>query len=40
MGHQAEERPLAHHSTNSFIPLGLPVKTLVEESRSMYAAAE
>jgi hypothetical protein len=38
-GHQAEERPLAHHSTNSFIPLSLPVKALVEESKAMHAAA-
>jgi hypothetical protein len=29
-GHQPEERPLAHHSTNSFIPLSLPVRPLVE----------
>ena len=29
-GHQPEQRPLAHHSTNSFIPLSLPVRPLVE----------
>jgi hypothetical protein len=29
-GHQPEQRPLAHHSTNSFIPLSLPVPALVE----------
>jgi hypothetical protein len=37
-GHRPEERPLAHHSTNSFIPLSLPVAALVEESKSMHAA--
>jgi hypothetical protein len=35
-GHQPEERPLAHHSTNSFIPLSLPVAALVEESKAMH----
>ena len=29
-GHQPEQRPLAHHSTNSLIPLSLPVPALVE----------
>jgi hypothetical protein len=37
-GHQPEERPLAHHSTNSYIPLSLPVATLVEESKAMHSA--
>jgi hypothetical protein len=35
-GHQPEQRPLAHHSTNSYIPLSLPVATLVEESKAMH----
>src|SRR5258708_21891681 len=35
-GHQPEQRPLAHHSTNSFIPLSLPVAALVEESKAMH----
>jgi hypothetical protein len=38
-GHQPEQRPLAHHSTNSLIPFSLPVAALVEESMSMCAAA-
>jgi hypothetical protein len=38
-GHQPEQRPLAHHSTNSFIPFSLPVRALVEDSMSMRAAA-
>jgi hypothetical protein len=37
-GHQPEERPLAHHSTNSYIPLSLPVAALVEESKAMHPA--
>jgi hypothetical protein len=31
-GHRPEERPLAHHSTNSFIPFSLPVAALVERA--------
>jgi hypothetical protein len=27
-----------HHGTNSYFPLSLPVKALVEESKSMQAA--
>jgi hypothetical protein len=38
-GHQPERRPLAHHSTNSFIPFSLPVAALVEDSTSPRAAA-
>jgi len=37
-GHQPEQRPLAHHSTNSFIPLSLPVAALVGDSKSMHPA--
>jgi hypothetical protein len=37
-GHQPEERPLAHHSTNSYIPLSLPVAALLEDSKPMHAA--
>jgi hypothetical protein len=38
-GHQPEQRPLAHHSTNSFIPLSLPVAALLTEAPSLRAAA-
>jgi hypothetical protein len=38
-GHQPEQRPLAHHSTNSFIPLSLRVPLLVEDSMAPRAAA-
>jgi hypothetical protein len=38
-GHQPEQRPLAHHSTNSFIPLSLPVAALLQEAPSLRAAA-
>jgi hypothetical protein len=38
-GHQPEQRPLAHHSTNSFIPLSLSVAALVESSTATRAAA-
>jgi hypothetical protein len=38
-GHRPEQRPLAHHSTNSFIPFSLPVAALVGDSTSTPAAA-
>jgi hypothetical protein len=38
-GHQPEQRPLAHHSTNSYIPFSLPVAALVEQSLSICAVA-
>jgi hypothetical protein len=38
-GHQSEQRPLAHHSTNSYIPFSLPVTALVEDSTSARTAA-
>jgi hypothetical protein len=37
-GHQPEQRPLAHHSTNSFIPFSLPVAMLLEEAPSLRPA--
>jgi hypothetical protein len=38
-GHEPEQRPLAHHSTNSFIPFSLPVAALLGDSMSVRAAA-
>jgi hypothetical protein len=37
-GHLPERWPLAHHSTNSFIPLSLPVQALVEDGLAICAA--
>jgi hypothetical protein len=37
-GHQPEQRPLAHHSTNSFIPFSLPVAALLEGAPSLRPA--
>jgi hypothetical protein len=37
-GHQPEQRSLAHHSTNSFIPFSLPVAMLLEEAPSLRPA--
>jgi hypothetical protein len=38
-GHQPEQRPLAHYSTNSFIPLSLPVAALLAEAPASRTAA-